>query len=197
MDTKRIEALADGVFAIAMTLLVIEIHVPEVPAGSSLAAALLHLAPNVIAYAVSFVILGTLWVGHHAQFHFIKRVDRPLLWIDIHFLLFIAFLPFSTALLAQQYREPLAATIYGATLLGAGVFLYWHWHHATSGRRLVDPALQESVVRTVKRRILGGHAVYASAVLLSRLNPYVGLALFAAMPLGYMIPGHVDRHMRG
>jgi uncharacterized membrane protein len=197
MDTKRIEALADGVFAIAMTLLVIEIHVPEIPAGSSLAAALLHLAPNVIAYAVSFIILGTLWIGHHAQFHFIRRVDRPLLWINIHLLLFIAFLPFSTALLAEHYREPLAATVYGATLLGAGVFLYGHWSYATTGRRLVDPGLQEPVVRTVTLRILGGHAVYASAVLLSWLNPYLGLALFAGMPLIYMIPGHVDRHMRG
>jgi uncharacterized membrane protein len=198
VETNRIEALADGVFAIAMTLLVLEIHVPRLPppvAGAALARALLALAPNVAGYAVSFIILGTLWIGHHNHFHFIRRADRTLLWINVFYLACIAFLPFATALLASYRDQPLAFAVYGGTLLLAGAFLYAHWAYATTGRRLVDPDLSDAAIAAAKRRIASGFAVYVTATLLSLLSTAAALGLFAVMPLVYMLPGRVDRHL--
>lgn len=199
MDTKRIEALSDGVFAIAMTILVLEVHVPQLPrplSPGSLGQALWHLAPSILAYGISFVILGTLWVGQHNQHHFLRRADRNLLWLNILFLSFISFLPFGTALLAKYADQPLAAAVYGGTLLCAGGLLYAQWAYATRGRRLVDANLPEAVVRGAERRILLGMGVYATAVVLSFVQPILGIALFALMPLAYVLPGAVDRHWR-
>lgn len=194
MKPNRVEALGDGVFAIAMTLLVIEIHVPEVaaPSTASLLAALGHLAPHIAAFAVSFLVLGTFWVGHHYQFARIQRVNRTLLWINVAFLLCIAFLPFSTAFLATYLRQPVALLVYGANLLLAGAFLYWHWRHATANRRLVAPDLSDAAILAIRRRVEAGIAVYGVATVLAVLLPVAGLALFALMPAAYMFTGTGD-----
>src|SRR5512147_806749 len=133
MESRRVETLADGVFAIAMTLLVLEVHVPAVPepvTGAGMLAALRGILPSVAGYAVSFIILGMVWIGHHTQFHFIRRVNRPLLYINIFYLLCVAFVPFATALLARYPLQPLAVVVYGVTLLLGGVMHYVHWNYA-------------------------------------------------------------------
>ena len=102
LGRNRIEALTDGVFAVAMTLLVLDIKVPELEqplATAELPLKLLSLWPKFLSYTISFVILGAYWVGHHVQLSFIRRADRPLLWINVFFLLWVALVPFSTALL--------------------------------------------------------------------------------------------------
>jgi len=198
MTTSRIEALADGVFAIAMTLLVLELHIPhlaEPVTTAGLWRALVALAPGLAGYAVSFIILGTLWVGLHNQFHFILRADRLLLWINICYLMCVAFLPFATALLAAYNDQPVAAAVYGGTLLLAGLLLYANWTYATAGRRLVDQALDEAVVRAARRRVAAGFLVYGAATLVALWQTQVGLVLFALMPLAYILPGRVDRHL--
>jgi uncharacterized membrane protein len=198
MDTKRIEALADGVFAIAMTLLVLEVHVPDVAppvTGAALWGSMVALARNLAGYGVSFVILGTLWIGLHNQFHFIRRTDRTLLWINVFFLMCVSFLPFGTALLAKYSDQPLAAVVYGGTLVLAGVFLHANWSYATRGRRLVDAGLDEQVVRRARVRIRVGLAVYGVATAVSVLSMAASLALFATMPIVYMLPGEVDLHL--
>jgi uncharacterized membrane protein len=199
MKTSRSEALSDGIFAIAMTLLILEVRVPTMPnpvTGAALWNALVGLEHHVAGYAVSFIILGTLWIGQHNQFHLIDRVDRTLLWLNVFFLLCIAFLPFATAFLAEYHTQPIACVLYGATLLAAGGFLYAHWAYATKDRRLVSSDLAESVVRAVKRRIVAGFAVYGAAAGLSFLNTKIALALFAIMPIIYMLPGKVDPHLK-
>ncbi len=116
---NRIEALADGVFAVAMTLLVLDIKVPELQSPSATAELplkLLALWPKFLGYLISFVILGAYWVGHHMQLSFIRRADRPLLWINILFLLWVALVPFSTALLSEYSKSRVAIAIYGANL---------------------------------------------------------------------------------
>src|ERR1700737_1299223 len=107
LSRNRIEALTDGVFAVAMTLLVLDIKVPELPqpmATDELLRQLLALWPKFLSYVISFVILGVYWVGHHVQLSFIRRADRPLLWINILFLLWVALVPFSTALLGEYAK---------------------------------------------------------------------------------------------
>ena len=103
LETDRLETLADGVFAIAMTILVFEITVPDLATGEldQLGSKLLALWPKLLAYVISFIVLGIFWIGHHNQFAFIRRANRTFLWLNIVFLMLIAFIPFSAALLGR------------------------------------------------------------------------------------------------
>ncbi len=103
LPVNRIEALSDGVFAIAMTLLVLELHVPDVSSAETgpLAAALLAMWPKFVSFGLGFVLLGSLWVGQHYQFHYVRRTDRPLLWLHLALLLVCSLVPFAVALLGR------------------------------------------------------------------------------------------------
>jgi len=198
LNPSRVAALCDGVFAIAMTILVLNITVPTpkmVPA-EQLPGALRHLAPQVLVYVISFINLGVLWVGQHNQYHFINRADRWFLWINIGYLLLISFIPLATALLGYYPLERLALFVYGANLLAATLVLGLHWQYATAGGRLVARHLSPNVVRLAHRRILGSAGAFATALLLSLLVPAAGLALFLVVPFFNILPFGVDRHLR-
>ena len=118
-----------------MNLLVLDIKVPELhpPLETvQLPLKLLALWPNFLSYFISFLILGVYWVGHHFQFSFIRRVDRPLLWINILFLLWVALVPFSTALLSEYSKTRVAIAIYGLNLIAVGLTLALQWWYATT-----------------------------------------------------------------
>jgi uncharacterized membrane protein len=195
MKTARIETLVDGVFAIAMTLLIFDIRVPlpENVALSGLPAELARLAPNLVGYALSFVLLGVFWVGHHNQYVFIRRANRTLLWLNILYLMTIAFIPFSAGLLSRYYDDQLAVIIYGLNLIACGLALYLHWWYAVKDRHLVDADLPDAIIRLATRRILVNPALYFAAVLLSFVNPALSIALYAAVPWWTILPGRVDR----
>jgi uncharacterized membrane protein len=197
LSTVRIEALSDGVFAIAMTLLVLEMHVPRLEpeqVASGLTPALLKLGPSLLAYVVSFVLLGTLWVGQSFQFHWIRRSDRTFLWIHLGFLMCICFLPFSAALLSEYGSIRQAALIYGVNLLLAGTFLDRSWHYAV-GRGLVARQLSAEARHAILLRTRGGFLVYALATLAAFVAPWLSLIGFVAVPIAYILPGRVDRHL--
>ena len=140
LGRNRVEALTDGVFAVAMTLLVLDIKVPELEqaaASAELPYRLLALWPKFLSYAISFVILGVYWVGHHLQLPFIRSADRSLLWINILFLLWVALVPFSTALLSEYTKHRLAIAVYGGNMIASGLTLALHWWYATARRRHV------------------------------------------------------------
>ncbi len=128
LKTARVEALSDGVFAIAMTLLILDIAVPNVKSVSpaQLPGALRALGPEFLIYALSFIILGIYWVGHHNQYHYIGRSDRVFLWINILFLMFVAAVPFSTALLGRYPLERPALFVYGMNLIAASLHRIIH-----------------------------------------------------------------------
>jgi uncharacterized membrane protein len=193
----RIEALSDGVFAIAITLMIFNIKVPALARESAppgLGRALLALWPQFLIYAISFIILGVYWVGHHNQFHYIRRGDRTLLWLNVLFLMFVTLVPFSTALLGQYPSQQVAVVVYALSMLLTGFALYGHWWYATSGRRLVDADLDPTVIRLAKRRVLLGPALLIAAIAASFLSTKVSILLFAAIPLFYVFPGRIDRH---
>ena len=199
LHTHRIEALADGVFAIVMTLLVLGIDVPELPratGSAELTGALLGLWPKLLCYVTSFVTLGVYWVAHHLHFYSIKRADRVLLWINILFLMTIGLVPFSTALLGEYYRVPVAAAAYGANMMALGLILQLHWWYATRGRRLVSPDLEESFVRSVSHVILLGPAVYVVAMLLGWVSTTLALVLFLLVNLIYILPGGAHFYLK-
>ena len=132
LSKTRIEALTDGIFAIAMTLMVFDIKVPTVAQMKqlNLRHELIQLWPRFLAYVISFVMLGVYWVGHHNQYHYIRRTDRPFLWINIFFLMGVSLIPFSTGLLGQFPEDRTALGVYGLNLIMVGGFLYAHWSYA-------------------------------------------------------------------
>ena len=203
LATNRLEALVDGVFAVVMTLLVLDITVPSPTkphAVANLLSNLLALKPTLLSYALSFVIAGIYWVGHHNQFAYIRRTDRPLLWINILFLMCVAFIPFSAALLAAYPGQRIAVIVYGANLIVVGLVLYLHWWYATSNHRLVDVDLDPHVMRLATTRILMAPAIYVVAIGLSfvpSVGTAVSIGIYVLVPVLYILPGHIDRHLLG
>jgi len=194
LSKSRVEALTDGIFAVAMTLLILDVKVPLVSHTEDLPRELLALWPRLVSYAISFVMLGIYWVGHHNQFHLIRRTNRTLLWINILFMMTICFVPFSAALLSAYATQPLALAVYGVNLVTIGLILYGHWSYATFGHRLVDRDLDNRVIRFASRRILIGPVVFSLASVLSFVSATASLILLMLAPLVYLFPGKVDRH---
>src|SRR5262250_1986283 len=162
LSKTRIEALTDGIFAIAMTLMVFDIKVPPVAQMDqlNLRHELIQLWPRFLAYVISFVMLGVYWVGHHNQYHYIRRTDRPFLWINIFFLMGVSLIPFSTGLLGQFPEDRTALGVYGLNLIMVGGFLYAHWSYATREHRLVQRQISSEVVRLAEYRIMMGSGCF-------------------------------------
>ena len=195
MTVHRVEALSDGVFAIAMTVLVLEIRVPEGGGAGGLSAQLTALWPKFASYAMSFVMLGVLWIGHHLQFEYIRRTDRPLLWFNLAFLLSITFLPFSTGVLGNYYESPLAVALYGGTVVVAGTCLLAHWVYATRKHHLVSGDLDQSVIQSIRKRIAVGLALSGCAAVLGFVAIQLSLGIFLTIPALYLVQSRVDRHL--
>lgn len=190
MDKNRLEAFSDGVFAIAITLLVIEIHVPEAPQGE-LWRALLEQWPSYAAYAVTFAVIGIMWVNHHGLLAFVARIDRPLLFLNLLLLLFVALLPFPTALLAEYLATPgdakVAAAVYSANMLGNAIAFNLLWRWIVRDARLVHAHIDLDAARSRNRRFALGILVYASTVAISFINAFVTLALHAMIAVYYVV----------
>jgi uncharacterized membrane protein len=191
LPTSRIEAFSDGVFAIAITLLILEIRVP-VGAGNDLWHALGQLWPNYVAYLVSFLTIGIIWVNHHAQFVRIVRSDRALLFWNLNLLLWVSFLPFPTAVLARYLGsgsgESAASAFYAAVLLLMSLSFYGVWRHASRAGLLAE-GLSPGQLRSLRLRNVFGHFAYGVAVLLAFVSPPVSLAVCAGVALFYVHPG--------
>ena len=198
LSKHRIEALSDGIFAIAMTLLVLDIKIPKMPEAAvhagELAPTLLALWPKFLSYVTSFVVLGVFWVGHHGYAHFLKRTDRWLLWINLLFLMFVVFVPFSTDLLGDHPRDRVAVIIYGGNIIALSLALCLQWWYATRKHRLVGRDLEPEIVRKGLQRTFGAAVIYACAVLLALFNPTISLIVYAVIPFFYILPSRLDHH---
>src|SRR5437763_13381123 len=130
---QRLETLADGVFAIVVTLLVLEIKIPDLPRDASIGAmahALRLQAPVFFSFAVTFLIAGAFWFLHQMSFHWIHRIDRPLVFINLGFLMFVSLLPFSTGMLGHFLGNPVGQMFYFGNAVAMGMFLNLHWSYA-------------------------------------------------------------------
>jgi uncharacterized membrane protein len=195
VQTNRAEAFSDGVLAIAITLLILEISVPDTQ-GSHLLRALGHQWPSYAAYVVSFLTIGIMWVNHHALFQRIKVVDRGLLYVNLLLLLAIAFVPFPTALLAQYVRSPsgghVAAVIYCASLLLVGLGFVALWTYLRNHPELRTADCSDAQVAAALRRTWRGPAAYVVALLLSLLSAYAALAICGAVAIYFVVPYRSD-----
>src|SRR3989442_322296 len=157
MTTSRLETFADGVFAIAATLLILNVDAQVGAAHTDLGARLLHIWPSYVAYAVSFLTIGIIWVNHHTVMSQVARADRTFLFLTVVFLLSVAFIPFPTRLVAEHVRDEgarAAALAYGITLTVTAVMVHALWVYSALRRRLLSCHAWEPVVPGNNRRHL-------------------------------------------
>jgi len=183
-SVTRIEALTDGIYAIAMTLLVLSIELPQLPRETSfmLWQAFKQEWPLFSHYALSFIILASFWTVHHIQFHYIKRADRALLWINFVCLMFIVLLPFSTSLKADYDNILLAAIFFHCNMLLIGIIFFINWQHATRHHRLVAANLDNHFIQGNLRTSLVIPAFSIIALCISFLSPHWSSAPYILIP---------------
>ncbi|MDD1657787.1 MAG: DUF1211 domain-containing protein [Methanomicrobiales archaeon] len=153
----RIEALTDGIFAFAMTLLVTTLEIPEVSGvthSTDVARIIIENIPGFLHYVIAFAALAGFWVGHHMQFHALRFVDRTMIWLNISLLLFVALVPFSADLVGDYSDIALSSLIFETNLFVIGGFMYVQWLYATEGRRLVDSHVTDAGIAAGLRRNL-------------------------------------------
>jgi uncharacterized membrane protein len=183
---ERLAALSDGIFAVAMTLLVLDIHAPaahSIHSENDLWQALLALAPRMLVYLMSFLTLGIFWIGQQTQFNQLEKSDRDLTWIHIAFLAFVSVMPFSTSLLAEFIEFRLALLLYWANILLLGLILYVSWRYAARAGLL--EADSHEVRCAVERRILIAQSLYAFGALLCVFNTYWSIGFIVLVQLNY------------
>ena len=188
-SVERLAALSDGIFAVAMTLLVLDLHIPtaaQVHGDGELLAALCALGPQWLAYLMSFLTLGIFWAGQQTQLNHIGEGTRDLTWIHLLFLFFITLLPLSTRLLAEFITFRTALLIYWLNILALGATLYWSWTHATHAG-LVKADTPEEVRASICRRILIAQSLYAGGAALCVINTWVSIGVIVAVQLNYAV----------
>ncbi len=182
----RILFFSDAVMAIAITLLVIDLRVPEMARGfapAKLAPALLRLWPNYLGYLLSFFIIGNYWFSHHRLFRPIRRYDDRLTWLNLLFLFFTALLPFSTRLIGLYPGTRTSVLVYSLNILPLALISYAMARHAYSGNRLVDASVDAAEVRRYLDFIRRGTAVFVICLIISVVFP---VAFFPVWFLGFL-----------
>lgn len=186
---ERLAALSDGLFAVAMTLLVLDLKVPAAEAihnDRALLTALVTLAPRLLIYLMSFLTLGIFWVGQQTQLNQFARGDRYLTWIHLAFLFAVTLMPFSTSLMAELIELRTALVLYWLNILALGVILYASWHYARRAG-LVNPDLADTIDRAVEFRIVIAQALYAFGAVLCMINTYCSIGFIIVVQLIYVI----------
>ncbi len=192
METTRLETFADGVFAIAATLLIIDVTV-NAP-GGELGHAILKAWPEYAAYAVSFITIGIMWINHHDCMRQIGAIDRTFLTINLVLLMCIAFVPFPTRLIADHFHDDglrAAALTYGVTLTTTAICFGSFWFHAARGSRLLAPDADPRVISGISRSYLPGAPIYGTATLVALWSPKLSVVLFGAIALFFLLESSV------
>jgi uncharacterized membrane protein len=192
LSKHRIEALTDGIYAVAMTLLVLELKIPETAPLRDEAAfvrELAHLVPKFIAWVISFFILAIFWLSHHRAFHYVRSVDRRLLAINVITLLFASLVPFSSALVGEHSNFFIAQVIYAANMAALALMAIWQITHLERHPELCHTPVPWYAAKASRFRSWSLVAVAALAVLLAAIDPRIGTMAFMLM----IILGRIGR----
>ncbi len=190
MTPRRAEAFADGVFAIAATLLILNVDAQVGDRATDLGHGLLHIWPSYLAYAVSFVSIGIMWINHHTVMDQIDRVDRRFLLATVGLLMCIAFVPFPTRLIAEHAQDGgarAAALAYGITLTVTALFFNLTWFYASRQHRLLRVDADAQVVSGITRTYLPGPWIYLTATLVALVSSTASIGLYAAITVFFVL----------
>jgi|SRR5438094_8504127 len=196
-EKNRMEALIDGIFAVALTLLVLDIKLPEGVSYSTndeLWKRLVELERHFAIYAISFVVIAIYWVAHHVQFHYVRYTDRRLIWINMLFLLLISFLPFATDLVGDHEDLILPCEIYGVTLLLLSALSYVHLRYLSRHPHLATAELTSVAVKLLKRRIALFAIVPALSMAIAFYNTRLALFVYLLILTAHFLPGRIDEY---
>ena len=199
MGKNRIEALTDGIFAVAMTLLVLDIKPPVHLRFETSEALIDHLSVlehSFVMYAISFVVLAMFWLGHHLQFHFVRHVDRRLLWINLAFLLLAVVVPFSTNLVGDHGHLQLPVVLYAVNLLVLTLLLLLQLRHLAASPHLIAPDLTPEAIAHLHRQLLLFGVVPVVSIAASFYSPRLGMYLYALLAVPAFLLGRIDRVTR-
>lgn len=194
-NLERLAALSDGIFAVAMTLLVLDLHIPtaaQVHSERELFTALCAMGPQWLTYGMSFLTLGIFWAGQQTQLNHIGEGTRDLAWIHLGFLFLITLMPLSTRLLGEFIALRLALGIYWLNIAIPGAMLYWSWAHATHAG-LIKSDTTEEIRGSICRRILIAQSLYAAGALLCFVSNWLSIAVIVLVQLNYAIAPGVRR----
>jgi uncharacterized membrane protein len=190
LDISRSKSIADGIFAFAVTLLVLGLSVPVsrgIVTEHDLWVQLVLIGPELLVYFMSFITLGNFWTGHAVQYTYINKSDRNLTWLSLFFLLFVSLVPFSTALLSQFITFRLAIAVYWANILLLGILLLVHWEYAGKNDFIPGIPDREKIKKTVRNRLIIAESLYACAALLCIISTYLSIALLIVIQLYYAL----------
>jgi len=193
---ERLAAISDGIFGVAMTLLVLDVRVPTTDAIHSegdLGRAILVLLPKLLTYLMSFLTAGIFWIGQQTQLNHLEKGSRHLVWINIAFLFAVSMLPFSTALLSEFIHYRGAILVYWANIFALGFLLLASWQYAEHAG-LVREEHRERVGKAIRQRILISQALYAVAAALCFIDTYVSIVLIVLLQVIYALgPGRSEK----
>jgi len=196
MTTSRLEAFSDGVIAIIVTIMVLELRPPSQPKWS----ALVKVAPILISYGLSFLVVAIMWVNHHHMIHAVRQVTARLLWSNLNLLFWMSLVPFVTDFMGKNYREPMAVALYGLDLFFCACSFYLLRTELVRQER-VDPNLAEYHM-AVQRKNAFSAALYLLSVPLAYVSIYASFFIFALIPAMYFLPekklaaSHDDSHFQ-
>jgi uncharacterized membrane protein len=205
LSKKRVELLTDGIFAVVMTLLVLDISVPQISShdaidsaavGTELLNGLFDLWPKLLSFGISFIILAIYWLAHHRQFYYIKHVNRTLIWINFMFLMATCLLPFSASLLGEYSQQQISIFVFGANSIMMASLLCIQWWYALSHySTLVHENLDPIIKTTSLRRLLFGIVVYLVAIGISFVDVRLCIYFFAATLISAFMPNKIMHRM--
>jgi len=194
VSPARLETFADGVFAIAATLLILTVDGAVGGEGIDLGASLAHAWPAYVGYVVSFVTIGIMWINHNTIMSLVGRVDRRFLLANLGLLMCIAFVPFPTRLIAENIRgagAESAALAYGLTMTATAIFFNAVWFYAAMGRRLLRADADPQVVAGISRTYLPGPWIYLAAALVAFASPTASAMLYLAIAALYVFESSI------
>ncbi len=197
-NLDRLAALSDGIFAVAMTLLVLDIHLPaasQIHSEGDLVLALGALGPQWVAYGMSFLTLGIFWAGQQTQLNHIGEGTRDLTWIHLGFLFAITMMPLSTRLLAEFITYRVALALYWLNILVPGLMLYWSWAYVTRWN-LIKADTPEAARNSVCRRIVIAQSLYAAGAAFCLISNWLSIGLIVLVQLNYAIAPRLGRSKR-
>ena len=193
-NTSRIEAFSDAIIAIAMTILILEVHVPVLPDTStaSVIQGLVEVLPHFLSFALSFVTLAVIWVNHHTFFHQIRGTDGKLQWYNNHLMFWVCVIPFATAFLGTHPFVPIVVALYGAVMAMMGLAFVLMVRYVFFKTDLLPESVSLRARRMEYRRSWIGVSLYTLSIPLALFMPVLSLILFAAVILIYFLPNPFD-----
>ncbi|MDQ6890886.1 MAG: TMEM175 family protein [Bacteroidota bacterium] len=197
MAAGRLEALGDGVFSVAMTILVIELRIPVVQGNSwnSLMHALYEIKQEIFCYFISFIILGIMWYGHRMVFEYISKTNRYFIFLGVLFYMVVCLVPFSTRFLAANTFQWYAILMYGLNLSMCNLALYWQWIYGIHRPSLHARELPAEVRAEAQKLFLISPILYAIAIVFSFFLPLVSIFIFFITPILYLLPNKLDKYL--